>query len=226
MDMSISGQSVSYDSSKPEQGNDPLGLSKSLGSMVGKELKVLIDDKDQITSIENYDEFIKNLSASPFPGMDMSRMFSREAVTEMMKGGGLQAMPDHPVKPGDSWSFTKNIELPKLGKVDVNGTYTLKGISDHGGVQCAELAADAKITMDFSGGEPSNAALGQLGVKVQDGSLKGTVWFDPKLGMARDTEMTQILTLTMKNPTDPTGTLTIPSKQEISAKLTKVEDLK
>lgn len=32
--------------------------------------------------------------------------------------------------------------------------------------------------------------------------------------------------MTMKNPTDPTATLTVPIKQNISAKLTKVEDVK
>jgi hypothetical protein len=34
------------------------------------------------------------------------------------------------------------------------------------------------------------------------------------------------MTMTMKNPTDATATLTIPVKQKISAKLTKVEDVK
>jgi hypothetical protein len=38
--------------------------------------------------------------------------------------------------------------------------------------------------------------------------------------------MNQEMTMTMKNPTDPSATLTIPMKQTIEMTLTKVEDLK
>src|ERR1700728_1771689 len=75
MEISMSGQKVSFDSSKPEEGNDPLGFSKTIGSVAGKELKVLLNEKDEITGLENYDEFIKQLGTSPVPGMDMPTMF-------------------------------------------------------------------------------------------------------------------------------------------------------
>jgi hypothetical protein len=229
MDMSLGGQKISFDSSKPEQANDPLGLSKTIGGVAGKELLVLLGENDEITGIENYDEFIKQLGASPAPGMDMSKMFSKEAVTQMMKGAGLQAMPGHPVMPGDSWPFSTTVELPQLGKVSMTGTYTLKGLGDHDGIQCAEVIADGKISMDLSGADapkPGASGLAALGMKVEGGSLKGTIWFDPKLGFPRESDMAESLTMTMKNPTDPNATLTVPNKENIHTKLTKVEDLK
>jgi Family of unknown function (DUF6263) len=229
MDMSMGGQKISFDSSKPDQGNDPLGLAKTMGSVAGKELQVLLSENDEITGIENYDEFVKQLGASPVPGMDMSKMFSKEAVTQMMKGGGLQAMPGHPVKPGDSWPFSTTIDLQQIGKISLKGTYTLKGVADHDGVQCAEIAADAAISMDMTGADaarPAAPALAALGMKVEGGSMKGTLWFDPKLGFVRESEMTESLTMTMKNPTDPSESLTVPNKQNTHTKLTKVEDLK
>ena len=61
----------------------------------------------------------------------MSKMFGKEAVSQMMKGGGLQSMPGHPVKPGDSWPFSTTVELPQIGKVSMKGAYTLKSIGDH-----------------------------------------------------------------------------------------------
>jgi hypothetical protein len=61
---------------------------------------------------------------------------------------------------------------------------------------------------------------------VTDGSIKGPVWFDPKLGIARESQLVQQMTISMKNPTDPSATVTVPMKQNISVKLTKIEDVK
>jgi hypothetical protein len=229
MDMSMNGQKVSFDSSKPDAGNDPLGFSKTFGSIAGKELQILLSENDEITGLENYDEFIKMLGSSPVPGMDMSKMFSKESITQMMKGQSLQSLPGHPVKPGDSWPFTTNLELAQMGKVAIAGNYVLKGMGDYKGIPVAEILADAKVSMDFSGGDPSQpgaAQLAQLGMKVEGGTLKGTIHFDPKLGIARNTQMTQDMTMTMKNPTDPSATISVPLKQTVEMTLIKVEDLK
>ena len=50
--------------------------------------------------------------------------------------------------------------------------------------------------------------------------------FDPKLGIARNSQMNQDMTMTMKNPADPSATITVPLKQTVEMTLTKVEDLK
>jgi hypothetical protein len=229
MNMEMNGQKMGFDSAKPGEGTDPLGLSKTLGATVGKELKVVMTDADEITEIENFDEFIKNLGAPTMPGMDMSKMFTKESMSQMLKQGALQAMPGHPVKPGDSWPFTTSVDLPQMGKVGVKGTYIFKGMTNHNGVQSAEIETDGKITMDLSNADPTTQAgqaLSQLGMKIDGGTLKGTVWFDPKLGFARDAALTQEMTMTMKNPSDPTATLTVPLKQEITTTLTKVDDVK
>jgi hypothetical protein len=63
-------------------------------------------------------------------------------------------------------------------------------------------------------------------MKVTDGTIKGPVWFDPVLGIARETQLIQEMTISMKNPEDPTVTISVPMKQNITVKLTKVEDVK
>lgn len=229
MQMEMNGQKMGFDSAKPGEGTDPMGLGKTLGATVGKELKVLLSATDEIAEIENYDEFIKNLAPSPVPGMDMGKMFNKESMAQMMKQGSLQALPGKPVKPGDAWPFTTTIELPQLGKVAMKGTYTFKGMAERGGVPCAEIITDGQISLDMGKPDPASptgAALAQLGMKVEGGTLKGTVWFDPKLGFARDAQLTQEMNMTMKNPTDPAATITVPLKQDITTTLTKVEDLK
>ena len=229
MNMEMNGQKMGFDSAKPGEGTDPLGLAKTLGGTVGKELKVLLTATDDIGEVENYDEFVKNFPASPIPGMDMSKMFTKESMGQMMKQGALQAMPGKPVVPGDSWPFTTAVDLPQMGKVAVKGTYTFKGMKDHEGVPCAEITTVGEISLDMAKADPSSpagAALSQLGMKVEGGTLKGTVWFDPKLGFARDAQLIQEMSMSIKNPTDPTATLKVPLKQEISTKLTKVGDVK
>ena len=227
MAMEMNGQKMGFDSAKPGEGTDPMGLAKTLGATVGKELKVLLTAADEISDVENYDEFVKNFPPSPVPGMDMSKMFTKDSMAAMMKQGALQAMPGKPVKPGDSWPFATTVELPQLGKVAIKGTYTFKGMAERGGAPCAEIATTGEISLDMAKAEGAAAGpLAQLGMKVEGGTLKGTVWFDPKLGFAREAQLTQEMAMTMKNPADPTATLKVPLKQEITTTLTKVGDVK
>jgi hypothetical protein len=90
-------------------------------------------------------------------------------------------------------------------------------------------------TMNFDlggGAAPSGEAGGPaammkaMGMKMTGGKMSGTVWFDNALGMARETLMNQEMEMTMNNPTAPDQKLTIPMKQVVTVKLTKVEDVK
>ena len=226
MEMNMNGQKMGFDSAKPDEGSDPLNLKKTVGATVGQELKMVLNDKDEVETIENYDEFIQHLGPASAPGLEPSKMFSRDSLTQMLKQGGLQGLPSKPVTAGDTWTFKNEVELPQLGKVAVTGTYTLKSVGDHNGVRCAEIQTDGTLAMDMSGAKGDSSPLGVLGMKVTDGTIKGPVWFDPQLGMARETQLVQEMTISMKNPADPSATITVPMKQNISVKLTKIEDVK
>ena len=228
MAMEMNGQKMGFDSAKPGDGADPLGLGKTLGATVGKELRLLLTATDEVSEVENLEEFAKNFTAAPIPGMDMAKMFTKEAMAQMMKQGALQAMPGRPVAPGDSWPYTTTVALPQMGKVAMKGTYTFKGMVQRGGVACAEIATEGTIALDMAAdpASPAGGALSALGMKVEGGTLKGTVWFDPKLGFGREAQLTQEMTMTMKNPADPNATIKVPLKQEITTTLTKVEDVK
>ena len=68
--------------------------------------------------------------------------------------------------------------------------------------------------------------LAALGLSAQGGTLTGTLWFDPALGICREAQMTQEINLKMKNPQKPDESMEIPMKQVIKQTVTKVEDLK
>jgi len=226
MEVGMNGQKMGYDSANPGASGDPLNLSKTIGATVGQELKVVFNDKDEVDKVENYDEFIAHLSPAAVPGFDPAKMFSRESLTQMLKQGSLQGVPGKPVTSGDTWPFSNQVDLPQLGKVAVTGKYTLTGVGDHNGVPCAEIQTEGTLSMDLSAGTDNASPLNALGMKVTDGTIKGPVWFDPALGIARESQLAQEMTISMKNPADPTATLTVPMKQQITVKLTKIEDLK
>jgi hypothetical protein len=230
MSMTMNGQEMAFDSAKPD--GDQLGMGKQFAAMTGKELKMIANEKDEVTTIENFDEFVGALGGGAAGGMPISQMFTKEAVTDMVKQSALRGLPAGPVNPGDQWPWKYEMNMAQIGSVGLNGTYTLKGTGQRGGVSCAEIAVDGTLNFDMSGaaagGDASGPAamLKAMGMKMSGGKLSGTVWFDNALGTAREVQMVQEMEMTMNNPTAPDQKLTIPMKQNVTVTLTKVEEVK
>jgi hypothetical protein len=231
MEVLASGQKISYDSAKPKEGADPLNLGNVVGPIIGKELKLIANENDEIAEVENFEEFMKQMGPLGAPaGIDFTKMFSSDGLKDILRQGSLQSFPGRPVAPGDSWPFSNKVAMPGAGSVTVKGTHTFKGMVDHDGARCAEILIDGTILMELdpAGGAPAGAAeaLAAMKMKLNEGTLKGPVWFDPQLGIARDSELVQEMTMSMKNPVDPAADMVIPIKQTIRTKLVKVVDVK
>jgi hypothetical protein len=214
MDGTMGPQKMAYDSAKP--GEDALGIGKVMGAIVGKELKMLVNAKEEIADIENYDAFAAGLGGAQ--GLPMGQMFGKEQLLDMIKQGGLAAQPGKPVKPGDSWPVNYTVKTPTVGAVTVKGTYTLKGPAPRDGAPCQQIALDATLAMAADAGDAS-----PLGAKLNNGKMSGNLWFDPALGIVRGLDLNQTMEISMKNPVQPDGTITIPTTQHITQTLTKVE---
>ncbi len=225
--MDMMGQQTSFDSAKPD--DDPQGMGKSFSAFVGKELKMLASAQDEIQDIENFDEFQKGLAAGPGAAM-AGKIFTKESLTETVGQAALKSLPGHPVKPGDSWPVSYSMELPQIGTVSIEGTYTFKGMQPHDDIPCAEITMDASMEIaaapEGAEKDPTAAMMQAMGVTLTHGKITSTTWFDPALGMARDVRMKQDMEMAMKNPAMPDETIKIPTNQEITIKLTKVEDIK
>lgn len=225
MNMDMNGQKTTIDSSKPAAAAGPMG--NPFAAIAGKEIRLVLDADDKVTGFENFDELTQAAGGS---GNPLTASFlNKDALSKTIQQSSLQALPTHPVKPGDAWPFTVDLPMPQVGTGQVKGTYTYKGTSQHDGVACAEIAVEGKINFDMasapaSGGEANPAAA--LGMKIKDGTMTGTVWFDNALGMSRDAEIHQNMTMSMNSPVKPGETMTLPMKQTITTKLTKVEDAK
>ena len=229
MKMNMNGQEMAFDSAKP--GEDALGMGKGFAAMIGKELRILASEKDEITAIENFEEFTA-AAGGGLAAAQLGQMFNKDSLTEMVKQGSLKALPGKPVKPGDSWPYEYSVKMPQIGQIAIKGTYTFKNMAARGGVPCAEIAMVGTLQMDIGAAagdgktDGPGSAIAAMGMKITGGKLGGTIWFDPKLGMARDAEFTQEMEMTMKNPADPAASIIIPMKQTITQTLTKIEDIK
>ena len=231
LDINMMGQAMQYDSAKAgDAAADPLGLGKSVGVIVGKEIKLVLDEKDEVLEVENLDAMLKEMAAANPMAAMLGPMFGKDAMKNMIRYGTLYGAPGKPVKAGDSWPFTFAMPMPPLGNISMAGTYTMKGQGDRGGAKCAELALNGKVAIETApAGAPADAAanpLAALGVTMSGGTFTGTLWFDPALGLCREALMNQEMNLKMKNPQKPEESMDIPMKQVIKQTVTKVEDIK
>lgn len=220
MNMDMNGQKTVIDSSAPGTNAGPLG--NPFAALTGKEIRMLVDENNKVTGFENFDEVVQAAGGASNPVV--AGVFNKDALSKTIEQSGLQSLPNHPIKPGESWSFSVDMPMPQVGTGTVKGTYTYKGTSVHNGVPSAELAVEGKINFAVADGGSNPAA--QMGMKIKDGSMSGTIWFDNALGTARDADIHQDMTMTMNNPTKPGETLTLPMKQTIHTELIKVEDAK
>ncbi len=219
MEGDTNGVKMSADSAKPDD-SGPFG--KVFPAMVGKEIRAVVDDKNEVEGIEGLDE----ISAGLGDAAGMAKMFlNEEAVKRMITQSGLQAVPDHPVKPGDSWPFTTTMPMPPMGQLNLKGTYTYKGMAKRGGVPCAEIQIDTSLGGSNSGENAGEGPLAQLGLKLETGSLKGAIFFDNALGTQRESQLVQEINMSMNNPLSQSERLSMPVKQAIHITLDKVEDL-
>ncbi|MES2569703.1 MAG: DUF6263 family protein [Verrucomicrobiota bacterium] len=219
IDTETGGQKMVIDSSKPAPGNP-------LGTMVGKEIRAILDENDKVVDFENLEEITGGAAANPLT----SGLMGKDSLSRLINQSGLQTLPGKPVKSGESWPFEIEMPMPQIGKMAIKGTYTYKGTSPRNGVPCAEILMDATINADMSspgaaGAKEANP-LAQMGMKIEGGTMKGTIWFDNALGTARATEVAQEMTMVMNNPLKAGESIKIPVKQLIKVDLTKVEEVK
>lgn len=221
VEITILGKKASYDSAAPDASTGPPGM-KAMGALVGKEVKVLTDAAGEPVEMENYEEFINSFPATSVSQMvDLRKIYPREVLLQPLQSLSVAA-PGKPVSTGESWPFTREV-LPMLtGRVAIRGTYTFSGLADRAGTRCAELQTEGALaTAPVSG-----AAVGAP-AKTTELSLKGQVWFDLALGALRESRLTQVVKVAMKNPADPAGpSVDVPTTQVITTTLKKIEDVK
>ncbi len=222
-------QKFSFDSSAT-QATANAGPLLAYSRIVGQEFKVIFDEQDQVTDVENLEAVMEKLSSGDPAGKDMfEQLFSREAVKQMMQQAALRSPAGKLIIPGGNWPFFQELAMPGIGKLKISGFYTYKGLVDRGGIKCAEVKASAEIKLDKAleaGTENDGNRMRQMQLNIEEGKMEGTIYYDPAIDFAREVEETHHITLTGKIPDGSGNRLRMPMKQTIGVKLDSVEAIK
>jgi hypothetical protein len=217
------GEKYAFDSKAPAE-EAKAGPLKAYGKIVGQEFKVIFDRQENVTDVEQLDATIQNLAGNdPASAQIYQQLFNRDAVKRMMQQSALRSPIGTPIKKGGSWPFVQELDLPGLGKLTIRGFYTYKGDVEREGVKCAEVTASAEITMDTrrqeAAGDEAAQRLQQMQLKIEEGKMDGTLYYDTAIDFTRQIDVAHQITLTGKIPDGSGKGLRLPMKQTISMKL-------
>jgi hypothetical protein len=220
------GQKFSFDSKNPTASN--AGDLAGYGRVVGQEFKVIFDEQENVTDVENLEATIQNLSGNQPNGAQIyQQVFSPSSVKSMMQQAILRSPTGKPVKVGGSWAFSQELVLPNIGKLVIRGFYTFKGMTKRNGVDCAEVTAAAEIKLDVgnvdAAGDEAAQKVQQMKLKMEVGAMEGTLYYDPAIAFTREVVINHDIVLTGRIPDGSGKTLRLPMKQQIGMTLDSYE---
>ncbi len=158
MEMNMGEQKMEFDSDKKDA--PAAGPLASIGGLVGKEFRMLLDENDQVLDVENFDEILNAFSADPVAKKIMGQFLNKDSMKDLLQGSMLRAMPDKPVKPGESWPVTYGTKMGQMGSMKVEGTYTFNKPVQFDGHACVLIGTTATITMDMDIAKMAGSATG------------------------------------------------------------------
>jgi Family of unknown function (DUF6263) len=195
---------LSFDSmqSPAQDANNP--AAPILRAITGARLQYFTDASGRVEKVEGDDDLENRIAAAENtrqPGTleqmlqgVFAQIFSKGNLKQYVSFGEM--MPDHPVKPGDSWPFSQDIST-YIGVMNVNTEYTFKDWEQHDGHECAHFEDTGEISV-----KSPSATMGAA-VEIQKGKITGEEWFDPALGRITDANSDENMTLkiTMRQQT-------------------------
>jgi hypothetical protein len=181
MDIDIGGSKITYDSTKTDAANNPLG--DFFKALVGSEFTLTLDTKNmKVTKIDGRDAFLKKLTtANPQMQQLLNQILSDNALKEMAEPT-FAALPNKEVAKGDSWTRESTLDMGPIGKYTNTYKYTYDG-KDEQNKKLDRIKVDTTLKYE----KPADNAVGGLPFKIKSANLKsdkatGTVLYDPEKG--------------------------------------------
>jgi len=222
------GFSMDFDSNNED--DDALGgACAPLRDFLGKVTTITIDDEGNLVDTKDKDlgdidfdpdanfgqevELAKEEEANGTPSTDATSQYQQ--ITRLAK-----ALPDGPVKPGDSWEVL-SVLMDGIGSV--SGTASLLGYQLFEQHDVAVIEFEGKIDIDMDAvialigglmpGDDDTAGDVQTtgtssGIAIHDGVIKSTMFWDNTAKLMRWSQSNQTMIMDMPNPLDETSTVT------------------
>jgi hypothetical protein len=223
---------INYDSQNkaaPKAQSNPMltAVVAALDRLIGGKVHYLLTADGTVEKIEGVNEFIAradgtNTGRAFAPSMILKQALNEDTFRQMVEFNGA---PKSDVKIGDSWPYSRDVNAPNVGKLNVSVSNTLKGWQQHEGVNCARVEFAGTIT---SSGGATNRAMGGARINIKDGKVNGHYWYDPAIGLAREMQLKSTYTINASGPargTNSTSTnqFTAPVTDSTSMKLIEVK---
>ncbi len=183
MKMDMGATSMEYDATDPAKQN-PL-LKGMMGQMAEKTFEATFDKNDKIV-----EEKKGGKKAPAAPGM-MGMTLGDEEVRQIMNSLVDHGFPEHPVKPGDKWKHRMDSAMSQMGAFAMEMEYEYVGEAEYDGHPCVEL----KVVGGKAPAAPAKEGAPAPIMELAKAAIDGTVLFDNKEGVARQTEMSMDMTM-------------------------------
>jgi hypothetical protein len=224
----VDGQKFSFDSSAPNAAN--AGPLAAFGGIVGREFTIVFDKEDQVSEVENFEATMQKLAAgNPAAAALYTQLFNKSTMKRMLEQSALRSPAGKPVQKGNAWDFSNELEMTGIGKLVVRGYYTFAGMEDHNGKRMAKVQAKADIQVE-AGNDDANSKtanlINQMNMKVEEGKMEGTLYYDPEINFTREVQISQTITLTAVIPDGSRKTIRLPMKQQVHMVLDEYSPLK
>jgi hypothetical protein len=221
------GVSMDFDSDDEENDDELGGAFAPLKDLLGKVTTITIDDEGNLVETKDKDigditfdpdanfgqeiEQAKEEQANGTPSTDATSQYQQ--LTRLAK-----ALPDGPVKPGDSWEVL-SVLMDGIGSV--SGTATLLGYQLFEQHDVAVIEFEGTIDIDM---DAATALIGGLmpgaddmsgdvqttssGIAVHDAVIKSKMFWDNTAKLMCWSQSNQTMIMDMPNPLDETSTVT------------------
>lgn len=192
-----------YDSDMPSEDEAPY-IKQICAPYVGMSTTMELDGSDQVRSFSGMDAILKKISAeaagNPFFS-EMKSGITNDAAKLTWGDNRWIVLPDHPVKPGDTWKRQNENDVPQIGKLVSDFSCKLERITDSNGRKLAVIAYTGKTTQPQPDGEDGSASTQGGGLKLkEDATFKGTATVDVDAGQIINQTRDMQMTLEMPSP--------------------------
>ena len=166
MDIEIGGSKISYDSTKSEQANNPLG--DFFKALVDSTFTIELDLKTlTVSKVEGRDAFIQKLVAANPQMKPLLEVILSEGALKEMAEPTFAVVPNKEAAKGEKWKRTTKLDMGPIGKYDNEYNYTLESVDK----DTAKIKVDTVLNYK----EPGDVAgQGGLPFKIKSAKLKSS----------------------------------------------------
>lgn len=175
---------MSFDSAHDDGKDTKDPFTPALRKIVGAKVRYILGPDGKVQKLDGYDDFMVRIARGSKNSEMLKSMFSEEMLKRLC--GWADSLPDHPVRPGDTWNQKIDMTLYGMAKMVIDGKYTFANWEDHNGHKCVKLDYKGNIAGKSGGAAPFS---------IDKGTITGSSWFDPEQGVAVAADLDQVMTM-------------------------------